>query len=925
MLNDAGDSAPWPSVTVAQADWKERLLVQSPSLLSRDLRLLDNTIVFFAKGDAGGCRLTVRLKESDGSVWEKVVGLEEEWKPYVFHQSQFRYVSGGVGRGRKKDHCYLFRTREAEIGYDMYTGPVIPAAQSFSISTLRVVEDEVSVAELMEVPRLPLVASERFTYTFHGEDVVSLLSGRTFSTGKTRMGSPQGLPQGLGGEHGLDERWIPVFRAVDRQGKTLGYPASLYVEAREGHAARRAGWVGLQPDAENMETFSEMLNECVGRLQKGFFLYRGGTEKRVFRQRETLRLSARVAAVQPEVGSLRITAQLQDEGGEELRFVESVKFTVPPGRSTSLAVPLNLGMVPVVTNESQTLVLRILLHDSEDRKVEFDELRQLVKVKPEKAGQHSREFLRMQGSKFYWSNVAVQLLGVRYSLPYYPGGRTVHYEGMNRDLSQLSEAGFNTLWIECQNWAEADAYHYLIDEASRLGLWLVVALPDLHPAHQNLAEAKKWLAFLNLPTNNRVAALVASLKGEQITKLPRHLPTIFTDWLEGQYGRLPKASKTLNLSGKPRTWLEKLASGSLAREVGDRFLGDTFSRALGKAKRMLQASGSTHLLGVEPSWISKPGNVRFVGGWNPVFAYLHADFICGQPSVLVETQQELMAASFMTRYTGSLLEKRPFVWMGLDPVHPLKNKPYNESYHAWLIDQQINLVKTTGAAGFFFTSLADEGTDLKLFNPDGQRRVAGERILKQSRNLKKNAPAPRRVKKWSVTRAGLRYDVPALLRAWKEENANQSSYTTYTGIQWEGATFSTDTMPLFSLAERKVEGMAPLAYANAEWGLVEVNDQPVLWPEPPVHRVQVGDVINAQLWNSGLATWLASERNRRGSVWVQVEAERSSGKSFIRTDGVQSGSSSIVTLEVQHSGRLVLRPLIWPDRLFGEALIIDVE
>ena len=924
-LGATSSPAPWPSVSVKQVAWREQLVALSPPLAGQEIKLLDNTLAFFAKGDAGGCRCTLTLTERDGSQWQKVVLLEQEWMPYVLHQSEFSYVSGGVGRGRKNDHCYLFRVGELQIGYDGWAGPVIPTATTFSFSDIRVVEDSTSVAELVESPRLPLVAPADSIYAFEGEDVVSLLSGRTFSTGTTLMGSPHGLSIGLGGEHGLDERWIPVFRAIDRQRKTLGYPASLYVETREGKPARRCAWIGFEPTAENAEAFGEMTKECIDRLRKGTFLYRGGSEKRVFKQRETLRVSARVSDVKVKGQALRITAQLRDEKGDELRFVKSVKFSVPQSQSTSLAVPLNLGMVPVVSNESQKLEVRLVLHDAEDPKIEFDDLRQWVKVQPPRATSVPEEFLRAQGSKFYWSNVPVHLLGLRYELPYCQHSRNVDYLRMEQDLSKFIESGFNTIWVVCKDWGEADALLYLVDEASRLGLWTVLAIPDLHPAHQDLVVAKKWVDFLRVTSNARVAAFVAELDSARSQHLPASLKGPFMEWLEIQYGSLDHAQKMLNLSGSSRDWFDQLVSGALSADVNGRFLSDMFSRSVGEAKRMLQTSGYRHLLGVEPAWVSGQQKKSMPGSWNPRYCPLHADIICGQPSVMRSTLHQVGAALFMTRLADSVSAKRPFMWKGLEPANPMQNRPYHEGHHQWLIDRELELVKSSASAGSFFSSFRTTQADLDLFNLDGSRRLAGESILKQSRALKKSAKASPRFKRWTVEEPALLYDTEALLVAWMKKNEGRENFKKYTGLSWSGNSFTTDTVPRLTFLSKPYESPAPVYYLNAEWGVLALNGQPILWPEAPVVIASKGDSISAKLWNSGLATWQASEKNRNGAVWIHVASEHTSKKSMLRVKEVEQGAFSEVALELNHIGRVELRPFVWPDLEFGESLIIDVQ
>ncbi len=208
-------SAPWPAIQVAVEDFRDwdQIVVENLSGME------GTSLAFYARGDAATGRLVVIGVESDGSHWHHVLAVSETWQPFVLHAAAFQYWYGGVNRGQPGDHLSLARLKRLAIGLSMHLGAQTPGRHSFGVSEVRLAADPRPVEHAVGWPDLMLMSPPYRRYTI-----------------RPGLQSPLARARGPGAPY----RWIPLHEEHDSKGHVLGWPASMYADAK-----RRWAWIGM--------------------------------------------------------------------------------------------------------------------------------------------------------------------------------------------------------------------------------------------------------------------------------------------------------------------------------------------------------------------------------------------------------------------------------------------------------------------------------------------------------------------------------------------------------------------------------------------------------------------------------------------------------------------------------------------------------
>jgi len=700
-LAESGE-APWPAVEVEAEGFREWDLL-SGHVPTGVVAAEENALAFYARGDVGTSRLFVEGQERDGSQWGLPVEVATNWAPRLLHQSFFRYLGGGRGRGGPGDGLQLRQVSRIRIGLDMARAPQSPGAHLYGLSEVRWAADPRPRAEISGWPELALVSPPC------RRPPVAISALRDLERGdKVRLAAhaaaiPPGLPRGTVETASWAGRWIPLYGAEDEWGRRQGWPVSLFLAGRAGGKWRRWGWVALDPAGAPRPLTERIVSDAVRRLQGDLYFLYAGCPQWVYASREEIRVRACWAG-RPGISGVGVAAELRrDSDGQVLR--RAVLPAVPPDRpfEISLGLAAAAGSLP----EDHRVV--IVLEDLRRPGFFYDRQEQGIKVLPEKNA--APPPLGIVGGRFQWRGSPFGMAGVRYEPPAPAGALSwldpdcFDPDAVRQDLRRLREAGHNTLFIECRDERQAEPLRYVAEEARRQEMVIVLALPWMDPLDPEWDRAERLLKAVRAAENPTFAALDIEWNRELLGEARRQ--------------SLGPAWRAWQAEAAGRTALPGEESYRL-------FLGDFASRRAGWIRRRLQLIGGAMMLTARmdadalSSWFDSepPGSA-------------HLDFLSVSLPGAGRLEPDWEAAAALAERARSAIAGRPLVWHG-GPVDvgPDPRDADLSNQERWF-DLFVVLVARSQAAGLIAAAYpaagcSGFGEDGGLVGADGKWRPAGQ-------------------------------------------------------------------------------------------------------------------------------------------------------------------------------------------------------
>ena len=940
-LAAADRTLPWRGVSVevrGLARWDALVMDAIPR---RTIREGENTLSFYARGDDRTAALSVICEDRDGGTWYATVPLTKDWQACTLHEASFL----AAAKPRSGATFSLTRLRKLSIGLFVAVSPQEPGDHRFEISDVRLASDPRPPAEATSWPDIPLMSPPCRTYDFQAAEVRPEDADGRYYLGNAHMQSPYPGERGWGGQSSSQARWIPIYTAINNQRRVCGWPASLFIEPRTNGAPRRWAWIGMDADAAPRELIEDMLSECISRLYAGLFLYQAGCDRFTMKADETLNVSASWTTIQERDTSLRVAAELIREG-ESYPARRIVMAPTQPGGP----VVIQLGRLPDVTDEPGNYTVRVSLEDALQPERIYDFIEQPVKILPPDVAAQG-PWIGTSGARFTLGGRPLFLLGFHY-MPM--GLESAHPKRMTRwltpacfdpellrrDLAIIESIGINSIAIDYRNEEEAPQLRFVLDEATRRGLWVYLALEGIDPFAPDLDKLRRMLDAAGLKNQSRVWAMAVATEPRAGRYAERcRLDAAWQGWLLEQYESIAQAEAVL---GRPIWRNGESITGPTDAELGSdgdhrgsvavyrRFVDDYASRQLGRAVRAIRDAGCRQLLTLQTGFLgtgSPAGNAYLP--LDSATGATHFDFAAIQGNALNGSTDDFNAAGFLAAYARGVLDGKPVAWLRFGAPVGSPPAPAGLKNQARVCNELFELaLRTYSAAGIGWRytpgECPEDRSDYGLVSPEGQPRPAANAYREFAHRLRTERDAPATWQGREIHRDADARGLPALWNQWKEDYMKATASRRLVEVRPAGYGRRTSEVLLRPVGGESYQAPAPIEGINAEWGRVEVEGRPVdRVPGQPI-SVTARQRVKLELINTGAATWDAAQENHPRTVWVALDNPRG-GRQMLPVRATRFGERTWITVTVTDEGRWRIRPQLLDAGPFGEAAEIEVS
>lgn len=911
-------NVPWPAVLVeveALDEWDALVLDPvPPKAVSRG----ENSLAFFARGDAETSRLVVQCEDRDGARWLWIAEVDAEWRPHLVHQSLFQRVGSEPGRDAPAGGFQLERLKRVSIGLDSIVAPQRPGAHQFGLSEVRVVADPRPPDEAAGWPDIALLSPPHRRYELGPGWLFDPVASEPMGSLPGQSESPYPLPRGLDPSPAPVGRWVPLFGLMDSQREIRGWPASLFILPGDPRPTGRWGWIGLDPLPAARPLTEQMLVTAVRRLRENLFFQFAGCDRWVFPPGAELRAAVQWRGDPSRAPALRISAELRRA---EDRYV--LRRIMRPADAPGRPIEVHLGVMPSDTNATEDHVVCFKLEDAHQQERVYDVIEQAIKI----ATSVDQPAVRTAGASFHHAGFTFFPVGVRYAFRPDP-------DAIRRDLDRLKKMGMNTLFLEYRDEFEAPQLRYLLAEARRLNLLVIAAVAGLDPLAPDWERARRLLETVDLPRNLRVFALDLGLSPDLGNRERRRsLDPDWKNWLVEQYGSVAAAESVLGDLWKehgepiapPDDALRPGAPSSALTAAYRRFLADTVSRRIGWLRRRLADAGCRQMLTaryeVHPRAPPPIAGIPIDPAWGSV----HLDFISlSLPAWAIGDASHEDAAVFGAVYARGASGGKPVIWHGGGVSvgrHPRSADLLNQLR---IFNSLFEIVLRSRSAGCFGWSLeaADPaGEDTGLTQPNGSWRPAGLAFRDFITRIRRERVLPADWRGRELEQGLDAGGLAALWEQWKQPYAGELAAGRLEEVRPAG--FGRRAGDLFQ-ADTGVAPAIARDLLNAEWGRIAVDGvERARGPGEPV-RAKVRQVLRLELLNTGPATWDAPSRISRGRVRVVLMPSRGSPE-FVAVGALPFGGREELSWVVTEAGEWRLRPEAVGIGAFGEVLHVIAE
>ncbi len=451
-------------------------------------------------------------------------------------------------------------------------------------------------------------------------------------------------------------------------------------------------------------------------------------------------------------------------------------------------------------------------------------------------------------------------------------------EIIRRDLDRLRDLGINAVSIQYHEESQAPQLRWFVHECRRRGIWVLPYLGYVHPFQQDFAKAQRLIESADLAHLPGVFAL--DIGWEPYLGLHDQRRRFDRDWENW----LVEQSVVGPWSAPSDEELKTDGPHHAAVTLYRRFVDDCMSRRYGEVVRFIRRLGCRQLITVRSGYGGN-GN-HWADPFLPIdlaSGAVHLDFISPEGYALTGDLDQFFEGGFITAYARGMSGGKPVVWLEFGCSVGQSPQPTDLANQARLYRNMFELAKRSHAAGVFGWWYpggwrVDEKSDFGIVNPDSTPRPAAWEFKKLvGAPLGAGRPAP-----------------------WTGRTVNPHAHATGLSGLWDDwrATYRQE------LRENRMQELRPTAYANAEWGRIEINGRE--FPRRPGEKliVKPGDQLRLELINTGSTEW--------ANVLV---ADRP-------VDSIDYGQSAWISWTANDS--IKLRPMVKGFGAFGEPLEIEL-
>lgn len=700
-------------------------------------------------------------------------------------------------------------------------------------------------------------------------------------------------------------RWIPLAEAEDQTGQARAWPAALYLQQMDSGLLRSWGWLGLDLPSGHEVNLINLLRIGVRRLQTGCFFLRGGADRAALEGGGLLEVSAKIHAATGEVSSLRVLAELTEQGGHNTRRTSAAA-------QTELA--LNLGVLPRLSERPRDYVLRLSLW-SADGLQKLDDVQQQLRVLPNKHPL-TLERIGVIGSGFTLGRRPMFIFGAPFQLRF-AHAQTTDEPADNpldpaifdpvaarREIAMAQAAGFNVFSVTLDREDQVPQLRWLAEELRPRSMWIHLRVAGLDPLSPDISLATRLLTQSRLLTDPVLFALEIGWSGPLGREEQRRaLDKDWNQWLVKNFGSADAAEAKLDITlwrkdgnptSPPDEALEQDGENRHSVALYRRFVDEWTSQRYGQTRRFLKELGNQALLSARAGWGGPPEMFPL----DPASGIVHLDFITLDATGLVKDTPATRAASFATVYARGMALGKPVLWKNLEPESSGATKQ---------MESLLDMALSSHSAGALVGPLSGKRSLPSGFTePDGRWLPAGDLLRRFTIRVRREAAPPLA---WGGTFADRDSDSRGLY------GLLLNADPVYSGSASGGLP---EVRPP-GFGRSTIEPLPTDLPIQAEWGEARLAGEPLKKLQLPTRSE-----LEIDLWNTSPVRWATENGKRSGAVSVYA-THPTAREQIITLPDTPPGQRAIIHWSPPDPGRWTLRVKYQTSKPLGEPLVIEAE
>ena len=703
----------------------------------------------------------------------------------------------------------------------------------------------------------------------------------------SRVSSCYARPEGKGFARGYKWRWIPLVRALDKDGAERGTAAWMLIHQKplsEGpafqDAVRRligknrasvplaaAGSVCAVCTVQDPAALKELagaglFGKMARRMADGVFFTHAGAQEFSYRCGEKVRLGAEVADYGAAAADVEVRVRVTPKGSNEIVFDVAARVTARPGEpiraSFEWAPETFTHPCYIVTSEllRQGKVIDVIAHE-------------LVVLPTEKAS--ADEFVSARGGEFflngkrwnpvganYWPRYAIALEQEDYVYHWLTPG-FYNPEEVDKDLGLLEAMGANFVAIRAHHENDRRTILDFLRRCSAHGIHALVYL-----ATHVVTDEPIYFQGIMTPFGFQKENVAAFLSATGLADNPAVMgwdliwePNwwVFNDgigsfgwerpnyrqrwdkdwaaWIGERYGSLADAEADWGLP-VPRTKEGAVTSPSGKQLTSDgawrvmvcayrRFMADLMNRHWNDATRELRRLDPHHLISY------RQGNLPYCD-FTLTATHKHIDFFAmeGYDFKPGRPTNAVDVAGFVNRFIPYVTRGKPFMWLEYGE-NAWDGKSARTEYQGQCHELINRTAYENGANGIAPWWMAggyriSEKSDFGVFNPDGTLRPSGESLKKYGALLKGSPRSPLPPAPFLVDGDSHSGGLPYLARhEGAAAFAKAAAEGKWLDVRSPGTGTTSADVPLVAVGNTPYNGKNPPKYLNAEFNAFRVK------------------------------------------------------------------------------------------------------
>jgi hypothetical protein len=860
--------------------WKTNLGIESSSAPILSLN---------AKGDAKTTQLYLEMDERDGSRWAASVDITTEWKRHQVKPGDFKFWSGGNGRGSAGDQVKFGNVSSLVLGLALsHNTKLSPGPHTVWVEDISAPQHPLGAFASAEEPSIDCMSPAFRTYPITQYKTIDVSSKQAIVRKAAlpaiaRPFSAVSRGQGIGFERGRKARFVPLILALDDKGRRNGNVAWMLIN-KEGPYAK-SSWAGFGLDNPELLADAGIQNviaDIVGHMQSGVRLYEGGSQYDVYFQGESVKLGAEIINYGRKV-SKALTVRIAVKSKAEGTILFTKEFRI---------APIEPGNNAVVTAEWPAKKFNERWYDIStellDASKPIDLLQHELQVAEVKTAAE-RQYLSVKDGDFYLAGQKWYPHGINY-LPAsgvgsddwnyyesYAGSHAYDSELDDEDLSRIADLGLNmiSLFVNGPQHRTRNILDLTL-RCEKYGLKVNFNFrPYSDPMNFQWDGLKDMIESLRLAEFDNIVAFDLAWEMMWNHYKEKYDPQ-FGPWLIERYGSIENAEKDwgypaprnqAGVTGPPREHLENEGAWLKMAAAYRRFVDDTVSKKHTRAVRLIKSIDPNHLISFRMAYAGN-GRRAFYFPYD-YRSFKSLDFL--SPEAWMSGTDEVV---FNAAYARHAAPGKPIFWAEFG-TNLLGGGPPCPN-----IGQMYEMVWRSGAHGsavWVYPSgyRIDEKSNYGVMNLDGSPTSASTAIKEWAEKMK----APRAVPP-VATSITIDRDASALGLTGEYQRVHGAFFQAFNagkfpGLHDEGTGTTSLNTPLKAVGNSDYNGRNPPKYLNAEFNYVRIKDAKGHWVEVvPGARIEVTAnqrvMCEASIGNLQDATWIApvNARDAKGAVYL---------------------------------------------------------